>query len=252
MKSKRLQAEFFARMAEPQAVRELFDHLPGVFFFIKDAAGRLIAANAPKLERLGLRDESELVGATDDDFFPPEVAQAFRQDDARILRGGKPVINRPELWLDEQRALGWFTTTKLPVLGRDGRVIGVMGVSRRCDEPAAHPEVREVAAAVAYARAHLHESLSTAELAAAAGVSERQLQRRLRETLDTSPHELLLRLRIQAAADALTRGAEPIAEIALNHGFCDQSAFTRQFRRRTGLTPLQFRRRHGGQGLPAR
>jgi len=49
MPSDRLQAEFFARMAEPQAMREIFEHLPGVFFFVKDTQGRHIAANSDLL-----------------------------------------------------------------------------------------------------------------------------------------------------------------------------------------------------------
>ena len=43
---------------------------------------------------------------------------------------------------------------------------------------------------------------------------------------------------------ALIRTARPIAEIALSLGYCDQSAFTQQFRRNTGQTPHRFRSRH--------
>lgn len=241
-----LQAEFFSRMLEPQAIRRLFDHLPGVFFFIKDDQGRLITANAAKLERLGLKKEAALVGATDEAFFPPDVAQAFRKDDQEIISSGKPVINRLELWLDEQRNLNWFMTTKVPVQGINGRIIGVMGMSRRHEEPQSHPTVVEVAAAVNYIRQHMHEALTAATLALAVGVSERQLHRKLKEAMDITPHELILRLRIQSAAEALARTGRAIGEIALDHGFCDQSAFTQQFRKRTGMTPRQFRQKHGG------
>lgn len=240
----RLQTEFFSRMSDPQILRTMFDHLPGVFFFVKDAEGRLITANAAKLERLGLKHERELVGATDDAFFPPDVALAFRQDDQEIIRTGKPVVNRLELWLDEQRALNWFMTTKLPIEGKDGAIIGIMGLSRRCEEKGAQHAVREVALAVAYIQTHLSQSLTAADLAKAVNLSERQLHRKLRETLGSTPHELILRLRIQAAAEALTQTGSSIADIALDHGFCDQSAFTQHFRKRTGMTPRQFRQRH--------
>ncbi|TDU81748.1 PAS domain S-box-containing protein [Prosthecobacter fusiformis] len=244
MSRTRLQADFFSRMSDPQAMRSMFDHLPGVFFFVKDVEGRMITANAAKLERLGLKQESEIVGKTDDDFFPPDVALAFRQDDQEIIRTGRPVVNRLELWLDEQRELNWFLTTKLPIQGKVGDIIGVMGMSRRHDEPAAQHRVREVAAAVTYLHANMSQSLSAVDLARAIGVSERQLHRKLRETLGTTPHELMLRIRIQSAAEALTHAGDTIADIALNHGFCDQSAFTQQFRKRTGMTPRQFRQRH--------
>ena len=40
----RLQKDFFARIADPQGVRAIFEHMPGVFFFMKDDLGRPIAA----------------------------------------------------------------------------------------------------------------------------------------------------------------------------------------------------------------
>ena len=66
-----LQAEFFAAMADVQAFRVLFEHLPGVFFFVKDAEGRMIAASGPILERLGLADRAM--------HYPDELSGGERQ-----------------------------------------------------------------------------------------------------------------------------------------------------------------------------
>ncbi|MEP6671080.1 MAG: helix-turn-helix domain-containing protein [Chthoniobacter sp.] len=246
MSPARLQAEFFARMADPQALRAIFEHLPGVFFFVKDAQGRHIAANSVTFARFGIQDERELIGAMDERFFPAEWAEAFREDDQKVIRSGKPLINRLEVWYDEQRNLDWFLTTKLPLRDRSGRVIGVMGITRRDEDRMRHHDVREVTAAVQHARKNCDQNLTTAELARAAGVSERHLHRKLRATLGLTPHELLLRTRIQSAAEALVKTSTPISEIAIAHGFCDQSAFTQQFRKRTGTTPRQFRVRNRG------
>lgn len=239
-----IQAEFFARIGDPQAVRAIFEHMPGVFFFVKDAQGRHIAANSPTFARFGIKSEKELIGHTDERWFPEEVAKGFREDDQRVIRSGKPLINRLEVWYDEQRNLTWFLTTKLPVRDHQGRIIGVMGITRRDEERMMHHDVREVTTAVTYARKNTDRNLKAAELARASGLSERHLHRKLQETLGITPHELLLRTRIQAAAEALAKTSAPIIEIALQHGFCDQSAFTQQFRKRTGLTPKQFRIRH--------
>lgn len=244
MASPRLQTEFFARIADPQAVRAIFEHMPGVFFFVKDSQGRHIAANSVTFARFGIRGERDLVGATDEKFFPPEVAKAFREDDQKVIRTGKPLINRLEVWYDEQRNLDWFLTTKLPVRDKNGEIIGVMGITRRDEERMRHHDVREVTEAVRIARKNRDKNLTAAELARTVGLSERHLHRKLRETLGLTPHELMLRTRIQAAAEVLAKTAEPIAQIALDHGFCDQSAFTQQFRKRTGMTPRQFRLRH--------
>ncbi len=246
MASTRLQAEFFARIADPQAVREIFEHLPGVFFFVKDDQGRHIAANSATYARFGIKGEEELVGAMDEKFFPPEVAKAYREDDQRVIRSGKPIINRLEVWYDEQHRLDWFLATKLPVRDRRGKVIGVMGITRRDEDRLRHHDVREVTEAVRLARENVHRVLGTAELARTVGLSERQLHRKIKAALGLSPYELLLRTRVQAAAEVLARTSTPISEVALDHGFCDQSAFTQQFRKRTGMTPKEFRRRHVG------
>lgn len=169
----RLQADFFARIADPQGVRAIFEHMPGVFFFMKDDQGRHIAANSATFERFGIKSERELVGAMDEKFFPPDVAKAYRDDDQKVIRSGKPLINRLEVWYDEQRNLSWFLCTKLPVRDKRGKVIGVMGITRRDEDRLRQHDVREVTVAVQYAREHCHEVVTTAELARAAGVSER-------------------------------------------------------------------------------
>ena len=56
------------------------------------------------------------------------------------------------------------------------------------------------------------------------------------------------RARIQAASDELVTSDKSVAQIAGEYGFCDQSAFTRQFRQHTGETPLAFRRRRRKRG----
>ncbi len=244
MPDRGLQSDFFAAMADPQGFKALFEHLPGVFFFVKDLEGRMIAASRPILERLGLKGERDIIGATDDAFFPPEIAARFRADDQQVIRTGRPLVNRLEVWYDEQRALDWFLTTKLPVAGKGGRTIGIMGITRRYDERVSSDSVREVTAIVTYVREHRNRKMAVAELAHAVGVSERDLHRKVRDALGTTPHELMLRMRVQGAAESLTRTRLSIGRIARDHGFCDQSAFTQQFRKRTGMTPKKFRMRH--------
>lgn len=228
-------------MAGSQTLREVFEHMPGVFFFVKDAEGRHITANSAILGRYGIQSEDQLVGAMAEDFFPEEVAKAYRDDDRKVITTGRPIINRLELWYDEQRQLDWFLTTKLPARDKRGRIIGVVGIIRRDSERMRQHDVREVTAAVQFARLNCKQNITTAALARAAGVSVRHLNRQVQKTLGISPYELVLRTRIQSTAEALATTAAPIIEIALNHGFCDQSAFTKQFRKRTGMTPRQFR-----------
>lgn len=246
MRSSALQRRFIAQMADPYAVSLLFEHLPGVFFLVKDLAGRFIAANSATRERLGAFDEERFIGTTDADYLTSDVVQNFRQDDATVIRSGKPLLNRLEAWHDEQGHLQWVITNKLPVMGKNGSCIGVMAIIRRYDGERTQSIIREAAEAVAYVRANRGRALTTADIAKAVGVSERHLHRILQKAMGVTPHELMLRLRIEAAGEQLASTDFTIAKIAVDNGFCDQSAFTKHFRTRTGLTPKEFRKRHQG------
>ncbi len=99
---------------------------------------------------------------------------------------------------------------------------------------------------VAEIRDRLHADIAhrptLTELADAAGVHPVTLARAFRRTFGCTVGEYLRRLRIDRAAEQLTGGDAPLAEIALAAGFADQSHFSNVFRRRTGRSPSAFRR----------
>lgn len=72
-------------------------------------------------------------------------------------------------------------------------------------------------------------------------MSRFQLDSRMRRVFGLTTGQWLIKLRIDAARRQLEATDQPIAAIALNVGYADQSAFTRQFRRATGLTPRDYR-----------
>jgi PAS domain S-box-containing protein len=144
MPTSAIQHSFFEQMADQQGFRVMFEHLPDVFFFVKDRNSRMISGSQNLVERLGLKRETEMIGRPDEAFFQPHIARAFREDDEQVFRTGKSLTNRLEVWYDEQRNLDWFLTTKVPVRGRDGSIIGFMSITRRDEEPARHHSAREV------------------------------------------------------------------------------------------------------------
>lgn len=236
---------FLSSMGDPLELRHLFEHIPGVFFFVKDARSRLITASRSILDRLGLRNEDEIAGATDHDFFPREIADSFARDDRQVLNSGQPLIDRLEIWYNEQRILDWFVTTKLPIHGKNGEVIGIMGITHSYEgRRALHGPFASVSKAVEFVRQNFRRKIAGPDLAKASGMSERHMNRKFQEAFGMAPHEFVMRTRIQAASEALARSGQSLMEIAFDHGFCDQSAFTVQFRKRTGMTPKAFRARY--------
>lgn len=87
-----------------------------------------------------------------------------------------------------------------------------------------------------------------AGLAARAGLSREHLSRMVRRTLGCTAADLLLHLRLQAAARALVGDARPVAVVAGEFGFASSAHFSRHFKARFGATPHAWRRGGGGPG----
>ena len=86
------------------------------------------------------------------------------------------------------------------------------------------------------------QPISVADLAEIAGVHPVHLARGYRRWLGAAPGDRLRTRRLERAADLLMRGRDPIGEIALAAGFCDQSHLNRQFLKAYGVTPGEFAR----------
>lgn len=244
MSNANIQAEFFASLADPYAFRAMFDLLPDVVFFIKDLQSRLVGGNKVLIERLGLKSESEVVGQMDERFVPEKLARAFRVDDERVFSTREPLINRLEVWLTESGELDWFQTTKVPLFGKNGEVVGLMGTTRHDINRATYKPETDLTSVTSYLEKHADRIVTNAELASECGMSERTLNRKVNQVFGVTPYELMIRIRIQKAAEALLQTSAKVQDIALSHGFCDQSTFTQHFRKRMGMTPRQFRVGH--------
>lgn len=239
-------ASWFASLDETRGFQRLFDHVPGVYFFAKDAHGHLMFASDGLLQRYRMPDDSDFIGRTDFDLNPGSMAEAYVNDDTRLLSGEVKSIERLELWWDHQGIPDWFSVTKLPLYDRKRRVAGVMGMLRRPDAAERQlPVFQTVARAVEIIRRDHGRMLLIEDVARACGQSLRQLQRRFQSTFGISPQEFLVKTRVLAAARLLEETALPANEIARRCGFVDASNFALHFRRRTGLTPLAYRRHRG-------
>lgn len=183
-----LQKQFFASMREPQCFRQLFDLVPDASFFVKDARGRFIAASSTVLQHLGLGSEDELVGRTDDDFYPAELTRSFRADDQEVIRTGRPILNRVEPCFKGLQLLDWFITSKLPLHGKGGKIIGIMGLTRSYEgQRGSYAPFRELAKAMDCIRRDLRGKICLEGLARAAGMSQRQLNRKFHAAFGMTP-----------------------------------------------------------------
>ena len=90
----------------------------------------------------------------------------------------------------------------------------------------------------------LPEKISVKEMAREVGLSESHFSRTFKHITGETPHQFALRLRLERASAALARSSSVgIASIAAECGFFDQSHFTREFRKKFGITPGEAVRR---------
>ena len=115
------------------ALKAIISHLPELVY-AKDVEGRFLAANDAVARDLGLQRSADLIGKTDFDLFPPDVAQGFHDVEQEIIASGTPMIDMEENRTDETGAPRWLRTTKLPMRDDRGEVIGVIGVARDITE----------------------------------------------------------------------------------------------------------------------
>ena len=240
----------------PLALLErLFDALPDVVFFAKDTDGRYTHANQTLLERLRLTKRAQLIGRRTDELFPGGLGDRYREQDEAVLRGGPEIVGQLELHLYPNRAPGWCLTHKLawretaPAGGRRREVIvGLVGLSRDLASPGlSHATPPATYARVAQVVERLQrdyaEPLQIGALARAAGLSIAQLERHVTQLYRVTPRQLLARIRLDAAL-ALLAGDASVAAIAHACGYADHSAFARQFKRSTGVSPRDWRAHH--------
>lgn len=236
-------AALFARLATPFTAEALFDCLLDVVYFVKNVRAEYVVVNRTLADRCGVRDKRELLGKTAEQVAPPPLGRTALEQDLAVLRTGVPVLNQLELHLYPTGRAGWCLTDKFPLLDAAGKVIGLAGVSHDLHAPdESAGQYRSVAAAVNHARANLDRRLRVGELARVAGLSAYQFDQRIRRLFRLTTGQLLLKFRMDAAAELLRDSTRPLTQVALDCGFADQSAFTRQFRRTTGLTPGEYRR----------
>ena len=127
--TKRKQAEK-ALENERVLLRNLIDNVPDRIY-AKDAEGRFIICNEAMIRRMGMTSMTELVGKSDFDFLPREMAQRFRADELAILQSGIPMINREEPLSSEDGTITrWNLATKVPLLDKQGNTIGIVGIGR--------------------------------------------------------------------------------------------------------------------------
>jgi PAS domain S-box-containing protein len=126
--------------AERNLLAGLIASLPDIIF-VKDAQGRFVRVNNP--EFFGARRVEEIIGKTDADLLPAELAATYQADDRRVMESGELLYNREEPFMSSEGERRWMLTTKAPWRDSEGRIIGLIGISRDITQRRRRDEERQ-------------------------------------------------------------------------------------------------------------
>lgn len=224
---------------DPADLEALFDAVPDVLFFVKDREGRYTHVNQTMLRRLGLKSRKELIGKRVVEVYPSGLSASYANQDERVL-AGETIDNVLELHLFANGEPGWCLTCKRP-LRVDGQVQGIIGISRDLDPQVGHDtQYEKLRVALAWLHVNYAQNVRMQTLVDITGFSMSKLQRSFRRVFQLTPQQVLAKLRLQMAMHLL-HGRQSVTEIGHACGFSDQSAFNRQFKAATGMTPSEYR-----------
>jgi AraC-like DNA-binding protein len=236
---------FFSQMQSAEDLLPMWDLLPDVSFFVKDAAGKFVALNRRGCEYCGVNSELDALGLTDADFFPPARASEYMADDTTVLQTGRPILNRVEAAPEQEGSPHLVVTNKFPLRSKAGKIIGVIGFSRSVEKLRFAPAgIKRMSKVMTLLHEHHAEPLSSAQLAKTAGLSVSQFERVFHKAFGVSPRQYLLRVRVENACRLLAGTDESIANVALAVGFYDHAHFTKSFGMQMGVNPSTYRKKH--------
>ena len=114
---------------ERNQLRTIIDHIPDLIY-IKDRESRFLNVNARLIELFKKDNLNDVIGKNDFDFFKARYAKKYYSDEQNIFKTGQPIINNEELSVDEFNHQIYISTTKVPLMDRNGNIIGLVGIGR--------------------------------------------------------------------------------------------------------------------------
>jgi PAS domain S-box-containing protein len=130
-------------LAKSNLLYTLINSIPD-FIYIKDNQSHFIVANQKLATVMHFDSPEDLVGKTDMDFYPKEMAEKFYHDEQEIIRSKKPLINCIESGFDENGNIIQLSTTKIPISNNEQEVIAIIGIGRDVTElKLAEEKIRE-------------------------------------------------------------------------------------------------------------
>ncbi len=109
-------------------LRTVIDNIPDAIY-MKDTMYRKLIANRGDMVNCGVKNIADIIGKSDYDIYPKEVADIYTDDDRRVIESGETIVNREEI-LPSKGKDRIILTSKFPLKNNKGQIIGLVGIGR--------------------------------------------------------------------------------------------------------------------------
>jgi AraC family transcriptional regulator len=190
-------------------------------------------------------DQRDQIGKSGARLFTLEVEEAALERLREIVSGPKlapEVCNSRIRWMLSRLYFMYREADGEALLGIEELSLELLATVARAKQWKEVHRPKWLASAEEFLRAEIHRNVKLEEVAEAAGVHPIYLSRVFRRVQRQSLAAYVNQVRVQKASERMKLDATPLATIAADFGFADQSHFTRVFKKITGTTPAEFRR----------
>lgn len=131
--TRRKQSENDLLNYEKNLFDSLMNNIPESIFY-KDLNSRFVRINRACAKKHKIKNPEDAIGKTDFDFFSEEHAEQAYEDEQKVIRTGKPIVDLEEKETFTDRPDKWATTSKLPWYDKNNNIIGIFGITRDITE----------------------------------------------------------------------------------------------------------------------
>ena len=113
---------------ERDLLRAVINDLPN-HIYVKDKEGRFVLTNDSHAQFLGVAT-ADMIGKTDFDFFPHELATQYYEGEWELYRSGESLVGIEIRYVDSTGKPGWALTSKMIWQDEQGQVLGLIGIKQ--------------------------------------------------------------------------------------------------------------------------
>ena len=131
--TRRKQSEDDLLSREKNLFDSLMNNIPESIFY-KDLNSKFVRINRACAKKHEMKNPKEAIGKTDFDFFSEEHAKQAYEDEQKVIKTGKPIVDLEEKETFKDKEDKWASTTKMPWYDKNNNIIGIFGITRDTTE----------------------------------------------------------------------------------------------------------------------